>query len=101
MAPSRRVTDSWGRATPVPAATTLGRGRVVACLDGSELAERTLGPAKAWARCLGRPLWLAQVAPSGVPVERRSGGDVTEAGHLAGQHPLHGRLGGQRHERGR
>jgi nucleotide-binding universal stress UspA family protein len=66
-----------------PAVTTLRRGRVIACLDGSELAERTLGPAKAWARCLGRPLWLAQVAPSGVPVEGRSGGDVVEAGALA------------------
>ena len=67
----------------VPDDSRLGDGWIVACLDGSDLAERTLDPARAWSQCLGSPLWLAQVAAPGTPVEVATGGDVTEAGYLA------------------
>ena len=37
-------------------------GRVVVCLDGSELAERSLDPASEWAQRFGRTPWLVQVS---------------------------------------
>jgi nucleotide-binding universal stress UspA family protein len=67
----------------VPEDTTLGDGQVVACLDGSDLSERTLDSARAWSAALGLPLWLAQVAPPGIAVEQRTHGDVIEGGYLA------------------
>jgi nucleotide-binding universal stress UspA family protein len=36
-------------------------GRVVACIDGSQESERTLGPARQWAAALDLPLGLVQV----------------------------------------
>ena len=90
----------------VPEGTTLGDGRIVACLDGSDLSERTLDPARAWSMSLGLPLWLTQVAPPDLAVEQRTHGDVIEGGYLAAlahqtggvegwdilhdQHPAHG-----------
>jgi nucleotide-binding universal stress UspA family protein len=37
-------------------------GRVVACLDGSELSERSLVPASQWAQRFGLTPWLVQVS---------------------------------------
>jgi nucleotide-binding universal stress UspA family protein len=45
----------------------LGDRRIVACLDGSSCAERTVAPAQRWSQVLGLPLWLVQVAPSRAP----------------------------------
>lgn len=59
-------------------------GRVVACLDGSELAEQTLGPAQRWARAFGLPLHLVQVVPPGLPVGELTDHDVVEEAYLAG-----------------
>jgi nucleotide-binding universal stress UspA family protein len=41
--------------------------RVVACVDGSEFSELSLGEGVRWAAALGVPLWLVQVVPSGLP----------------------------------
>ncbi|HEX6239197.1 MAG TPA: universal stress protein [Acidimicrobiales bacterium] len=68
----------------VPDPATIGDGRIVACLDGSHLAERTVEPAHRWSRALGLPLWLVQVVPPGLEVEERTHGDVSEGAYLAG-----------------
>lgn len=57
--------------------------RIVVCLDGSDLSELSLGPARAWSEALGLPLWLVQVIPPGPGVGAATGGDVVESGHLA------------------
>lgn len=75
----------------VPDPATIGGGRIVACLDGSDLAERTLEPAQRWSGALGLPLWLVQVVPPGLAVEERTHGDVVEGAYLAG---LAGAVGG-------
>lgn len=67
----------------VPQDMTLGDGRIVACLDGSDLSERTLDLSHAWSQFLGSSLWLVQVVPPDAPVEARTHGDVVEAGYLA------------------
>lgn len=60
-------------------------GRIVACLDGSDAAERTLAPAQQWSQALGLPLWLMEVRdPDVVPPAYTATGDVTEGGYLAG-----------------
>ncbi len=66
----------------VPEDVSLGSGWIVACLDGSGLSERTLGPARAWSTSLGLPLYLAQVAEPTTPVAAAATSDVVEAGHL-------------------
>lgn len=66
-------------------------GRIVACLDGSDESERTLGPAKEWSETLGLPLWLMQVGEPGAPADWSSHGDAHEGGHLA---VMAARLGG-------
>lgn len=71
-----------GPAVPDPA--TLGGGPVVACLDGSDLAERTIEPARRWSVGLGLPLWLVQVVTPGLTLEQDTGGDVLEGAYLAG-----------------
>jgi nucleotide-binding universal stress UspA family protein len=58
-------------------------GRVVACVDGSPASERTLEPARRWARALELPLWLVGVGDTGAPAEWVTGGDAMETGHLA------------------
>lgn len=59
-------------------------GRVAACLDGSEEAERTLAPAAHWSEALGLPLWLVSVADADTAAAR-SGTErgVAESAHLA------------------
>jgi nucleotide-binding universal stress UspA family protein len=68
----------------VPDPATIGSGRIVTCLDGSELAERTLEPAQEWSSALDLPLWLVQVVPPGLAVEEQTHGDVVEGAYLAG-----------------
>jgi nucleotide-binding universal stress UspA family protein len=55
----------------IPEDSPLGGGWIVACLDGSDLAERCLEPAGTWSRSLGLPLWFVQVVPPRPPGERR------------------------------
>jgi hypothetical protein len=53
-------------------------GRVAACLDGSPASE-ALGPARAWATMVDRPLWLLQVedpAAAGAGGEPAGGVDL-------------------------
>ena len=49
------------------AASPMAIVRVVACVDGSEFSELSLGEGVRWAAALGVPLWLVQVVPSGLP----------------------------------
>jgi nucleotide-binding universal stress UspA family protein len=48
-------------------------GRVTACLDGSPASAQVLGPARAWATMLDRPLWLLQVED---PAAAGAGGEL-------------------------
>lgn len=41
--------------------------RVIACVDGSEFSELSLGEGARWALALQVPLWLVQVVPPGLP----------------------------------
>jgi nucleotide-binding universal stress UspA family protein len=63
----------------VPEDVTFAEGRIVVCLDGSDLAERTLDPARAWSRLLDLPLWLTQVVPPSPLSDPRDVGTVESA----------------------
>lgn len=62
----------------VPKGTSVGAGPLVACVDGSAFAERTLPPAADWSAALRVPLWLAQVASSPDSASE----DAPQAGYL-------------------
>ena len=69
---------------PHLAPSALFTGRVVACVDGSPEADRTLAPGQAWAALLGRGLWLMEVVEPGVlPEWAADDDDVVESAHVA------------------
>lgn len=58
-------------------------GRVVACVDGSDVSELTLAPARAWADLTQEPLWLLEVDRPRDPFDDDLPRDVVEGGRLA------------------
>ena len=54
---------AYGPSAAPPAAIE----RVIACVDGSEFSELSLGEGARWALALQVPLWLVQVVPPGLP----------------------------------
>jgi nucleotide-binding universal stress UspA family protein len=58
-------------------------GPVVACLDGSAPADRTVEPAQAWSTALDQPLWLVSVVTPSAAEAAAGDPDVVSSGHLA------------------
>lgn len=58
-------------------------GPVVACLDGSAAADRTVDPAQSWSVALDLPLWLLTVVTPAAAATAASDPDVEASGHIA------------------
>jgi nucleotide-binding universal stress UspA family protein len=61
-----------------PRCASAASGRIMACFDGSPLAERMLPVAAEWSKALGAQLWLVQATEPGVVMR----GDVVDTAYL-------------------